>query len=66
MKLTIEIDCDNAAFATDEGVDLPSLIAINREVERILPKVTRGLREGSYSGVLLDSNGNTVGGWTLA
>ena len=53
MKLVIEINLDNAAFAEPNG---------HVEVERILRKyVERTGTYGVYGDVFLDINGNTVG-----
>lgn len=54
MRLTIEIDCDNAAFGDDRGP----------EVFRILEPVIREWKlDGSpdWARKLRDTNGNTVG-----
>ncbi len=57
MRLTITIDCDNAAFDAD--------IAATHEVGKILADATDAIElSGIYPGVtipLRDSHGNTVG-----
>lgn len=53
MRLTIETD--NAAFGDEPGV----------EVAGILRDVANRAENGQTSGTLLDSNGNTVGSWSL-
>lgn len=55
MKITIEIDCGNAAFDEDAG-------GPGEEVSRILNKAAKRLREhGPHSFGLMDFNGNNVG-----
>ncbi len=61
MRLTITIDCDNAAFDDDEG-------CCGAEVARILHRLADGFSESDAAGIadesglkLRDSNGNTVG-----
>lgn len=57
MKFTVEIECDNAAFA-----DWPGL-----EVARILRDVANrvdGDAEGTH-GTCRDANGNRVGSWAF-
>lgn len=60
MRLNINIDVDNDAFHNTGGGLDPAA-----EVGRILPAVSEGLNRGQSSGLLRDSNGNTVGAWTL-
>ena len=54
-KFTLEIRCDNAAFADDP----------HAEVARILALVSGRLSNGTNSGNAYDANGNTVGGFVL-
>lgn len=56
MRFTMEIDCDNAAFA-----DRPEL-----EVARILADAADRLLKGRLAGPCMDANGNRVGSWRLA
>ena len=64
MILTVTIDCGSSALADDEVI--ASVLPIADEVELILAKIPTGMRQGSYTGPLLDSNGNRRGGWTLS
>lgn len=65
MKLTITINCDNAAFEPDEDGAVDS-----NEVARILRKAAERwddfYLEPASSGILHDANGNRVGQWTFA
>jgi hypothetical protein len=63
MKLLIEIDLDNSAFQ-----DNPN------EIRDVLKKVAAGVTDSSWESFpanffevsfIQDSNGNTVGSWTL-
>lgn len=56
MEFTLNINCDNAAFA---GGPLD-------EVATILDDVARRIRGGDREGSVRDTNGNTVGGFELA
>jgi len=51
MKLTIEIEMDNAAFEGDAGV----------EAMRILRKLQIDGTDPNWSKTLMDTNGNKVG-----
>lgn len=51
MKFTVKIDCDNAAFGFQEGV----------EVARILRDLADSVEDGGNWFPLLDVNGNRVG-----
>lgn len=55
-NLTIRIETDNAAF-DDDGL---------AEIQRILSEVVTRLGTGKKSGMLRDTNGNTVGDFTWA
>jgi len=62
MKLTIEIECDNAAFDDD----------LAAEIDAVLDRVKRRFRKTYYSapgylidGTCRDSNGNGCGFWKL-
>lgn len=54
FRLTIETD--NAAFAEDSATE---------EVARILEDAAKRLRDGVRTSTLRDSNGNTVGQFSL-
>jgi hypothetical protein len=55
MKLTVEIDMDNSAFADHPGAGELAK-CLNQVVEKI----------GNQSeGKIRDSNGNTVGSWSV-
>ena len=54
-KFTLEVRCDNTAFADDP----------HAEVARILGFVSERLANGTNSGNAYDINGNTVGGFVL-
>lgn len=53
MKITIDIKTDNAAFEDDQ------------ELFDILNTVVNGVTTGKKTGNLRDSNGNTVGKFTV-
>ena len=71
MKLSIEFNTDNAAFNPLEGdrdtssdkheIFYPSL----DEIDSVLATVFDKLKGGFTSGVCRDSNGNTIGEWSL-
>lgn len=52
MKFTLEISCNNAAFADDFR---------DYEVSQILHSVAREVEEGFIKGRTYDTNGNPVG-----
>ena len=52
MKFTLEITCNNAAFADDER---------DREVANILLEVSNEVEDGYIKGTMRDTNGNPVG-----
>ena len=54
MKLTIEINLDNAAF--DDNPD---------ELNEIMEKVVNKMDNMQFEGKLLDSQGNTVGQYEI-
>lgn len=54
---TVRIDTDNDAFEDGYGG--------LAELGRILNKIRERMALGDESGVCIDSNGNTVGGWEL-
>lgn len=54
--MKIEFKTDGAAFEDGELI---------YEVDNILTKITFWVREGRTEGAILDSNGNTVGSWSL-
>ena len=54
MNLTIQLSTDGAAFVDDP-----------QELDRVLADVAHRIRLGQVSGPLMDSNGNTCGGWAL-
>jgi hypothetical protein len=53
MRFTLNIDTDNAAF--EDPYELPA--ALGRVIQK--------LEAGADSGKVLDSNGNTVGSWSI-
>jgi hypothetical protein len=57
MKLDISISLDNAAFV-DNGV--------KHELRPMLDRIGDGIEAGETDGKLRDSNGNTVGSWSVA
>lgn len=68
MKFKIEFKCDNAAFCDSDGVWTGD--TVGREVVEVLRRIIgrveqRGGIVPSESGKALDSNGNTVGAWSL-
>lgn len=58
--LTIKIKTDNASFHDSNGLPCPG-----PECARILRIIEADLRAGSYAGVLMDANGNSVGTFKL-
>lgn len=66
MKLHLEIDCDNDAFVGPNPAD-PESVRVYRALELnvVLGKVGGALYLGQTEGKCLDSNGNTVGEWSL-
>ena len=55
MKFKCEIDMNNAAFEEDPDGELP----------RILGEMLSKIKSGFPSGVLMDSNGNKVGKFSI-
>ena len=53
MRFSMEINTDNAVF--DDPYELPTA----------LEWVARKIEAGADSGKVLDSNGNTVGSWSI-
>jgi hypothetical protein len=53
--LKIEFDTDNDAFSFDKGL----------EIEVILKKTLCSIKYGNTSGKCFDSNGNSVGKWSI-
>jgi len=69
LTFTLSFVCENAAFCEDDGE--PTSDSVGREVDAILGRMRRVGTEGfgvvpGDSGSVLDSNGNTVGRWSLA
>lgn len=68
MKFKIEFKCDNAAFRDADGNHAAE--SVGQEIDAILGRMRRVGTEGfgivpGDSGKVLDSNGNTVGAWSL-
>jgi hypothetical protein len=55
MRFTMHVDVEGAAFAPDH----------EPELGRILTDVAMAVEEGETTGVCLDANGNTCGGWEV-
>jgi len=55
MKLTLEIKCDNAAFAEPGGLHMEAIA--------ILKRLIRKLEMEKTGGTIMDTNGNSVGTW---
>ena len=53
--MEIQFDTDNAAFA-DCG---------EYEAAQILESIARRLRDGERSGLIRDTNGNSIGEWSI-
>jgi hypothetical protein len=64
MKITIEIDCDNAAFEDGHGGMLEASSILGRASKILL--FSGPLQSKLGRTVLLDSNGNTVGHCTVS
>lgn len=60
MKLTLNMDMDNAAFHGDEGDYFPG-----HEAARLLTVVAASVESGERRGRVVDVNGNTVGAWEI-
>ena len=57
MKLKIEFDCDNAAFDDDN---------LHEESADILKRIEKDVRMGYHGDRIRDTNGNTIGRWSLS
>lgn len=55
MEMTLRIKMDGSAF--EENPEF--------EAKRVLERVADQLSFGETSGVCMDTNGNTVGGWEI-
>jgi hypothetical protein len=55
MEFTLNIDCDNAAFSPDPLA----------EIQRLLEDAALKIKQGNREGILVDSNGHVVGGFTV-
>ena len=58
MKLTIEINMDNDAYATNERM-------ANAELTENLMLIINKMSWGDTTGVVFDSNGNKTGYWDI-
>lgn len=56
MKFRLTIDCDSAAFDDDMDAEVANILRNLAEVVFV---------DHGYKHHVLDSNGNTVGGWSL-
>lgn len=54
MKITIEINTDNAAFEDNLG-----------EVQHIIREIAKKIEQGRECGKCMDLNGNSVGEWEI-
>ncbi len=61
MKFALDINMDNAAFGEDDDGGSYEL----RRILKALVVGDNGPREGNTSGTVRDSNGNTVGSWSI-
>lgn len=61
-NLNISIKVDNAAFTAEDEED-PGVLEMHDEVHFILGQIN--ICDGETRGVLVDSNGNRVGGWVI-
>lgn len=70
MKLTLEVSLDNAAFHEDTDAE-PSIETLDAYgIEFVLHQAIGQIREadafgGEPGGTLRDTNGNTVGEWSI-
>lgn len=64
MKFKLKINCDNAAFKSEDGSN--DAMATEYEVIRILGVVSERVWDGDMGGPVLDVNGNTVGAWMFS
>lgn len=55
----LEFSTDNAAFGDNDRATL------EHEVEMRLLNIVASISHGIYQGVVRDSNGNTIGQWSL-
>lgn len=62
MTFTLEVQCDNAAFEDNDE----ELVGILLKVAASLKANTLWKHEEGGEGNLFDSNGNHVGGWSMA
>lgn len=62
MRFTLQMECDNAAFGAPNSSEQLAEIA---HILMALVVSLAGVRHGFPTGVLRDSNGNTVGTWSL-
>lgn len=60
MTLTLNLSCDNAAFADNSGAEIARIL---RDMADKVDGMIRYDAKGTYSGDLRDINGNTVGKW---
>ena len=61
--LKIEIKTSGAAFANEDGEF--DVYCGGEEVNRILKKIVKDIRNGYETGSCMDINGNKVGTWKL-
>jgi len=67
MKITIEVELDNAAFHSGPDFDDQELAEVLNQVSRLIGPTPYGKldKEGDF-GYLRDSNGNQVGNWAIS
>lgn len=61
MKFKAEIDLDNAAFI-DNSNELPNIL---EEITIKVGEISYLNTAGGFNGIVKDSNGNTIGIWTI-
>jgi len=70
MKFTLEINCDNAAFAPvhDDASEADRYDAAGEEIRRMLRYIADCMLmdAGNRSGRLTDANGNRCGQWSIS
>jgi hypothetical protein len=63
MRLKIKFDLDNDEFQTGKLGREPS--AILKVLRATADKIERQIESGEESGLVMDSNGNSIGKWSI-
>ncbi len=65
MKITIEVELDNAAFHREKDFDARELTRVLTRIERDVWMPYGKLDKEGADGSLRDYNGNKVGSWSI-